>query len=127
MASWASTALFAFTAVSDRLGIEALEEPATITALVFFVIGFVVWMLAFLHAVQRSRTDEITLGGLFFLTGTAPRPVQIHLLGSLFAAIGVAGATASAAPFGVMEPILPLAFIAQWAARFGVFGPRRTP
>lgn len=125
--SWASTAVFAATATGDRLGVEALEQPATVTALVLFAAGFVVWMAAFVRAVGRSREEEVTLGGLFFLAGTAPRPVQVQLLGSLAVSIAVAAATASEAPFGVMEPVLPLALAGLWGARYGTFGPRRRP
>lgn len=123
--SWASTLVFAVTAAGDRLGISALEGPAAFTALILFTIGFVVWMVAFIRAVARSAKEEITLGGLFFLVGTAPRPVQVQLLGSLLVAVAVAAATASEAPFGVMEPVLPLALTGLWGARHGTFGSRR--
>lgn len=126
-ASWLSTAAFTATAVSDRVGVDALELPATLTALSFFAAGFVVWLIAFARAVSRSRTDEIALSGLFFLVGSAPRPIQVQLLGSLAVAVLVAGATASAAPFGVMEPVLPLALLGLWGARYGEFPPRRPP
>ncbi|HLF99381.1 MAG TPA: hypothetical protein VI916_02845 [Acidimicrobiia bacterium] len=126
-ASWLSTAAFTATAVGDRVGVDALELPATLTALALFAAGFVVWLIAFARAVGRSRTDEITLSGLFFLVGSAPRPIQVQLLGSLAVAVVVAGATASAAPFGVLEPVFPLALVGLWGARHGEFGPRRTP
>lgn len=124
-ASWGSTVVFAVTAAGDRLGAQSLELPATVTALALFAIGVAVWMVAFVHAVARSTRDEITLPGLFFLVGTAPRPVQVHLLGSLAASAAVVAATAIEAPFGVMEPVLPLALAGLWGARHGTFPPRR--
>jgi len=124
--SWVTTVVFAVTAIGDRAGIDALELPATVVAVGFFLVGMVVWGIAFVRAVGRSRHDEITLSGLFFLQGTAPRPIQVQLLGSLAIAIVVAAATASEAPFGVMEPVLPLALAGWWGARYGEFGPRRT-
>lgn len=123
--SWATTALFAATAVADRAGVDALETPAAAVALAGFVAGVVVWALAFARAVGRSRYDEIDLVGLFFLQGTAPRPVQAHLLGSFAVALVVAGATAVDAPFGVLEPVLPLALAGWWGARYGEFPERR--
>lgn len=122
--SWATTVLFAITAAGDRAGVDALELPATITALTFFAAGLVIWMVAFVRAVRRSARERITLTGLFALVGTAPRPVQFQLLGSLALAIVVAGATASAAPFGVLEPLLPLALAGLWASRHGTFPSR---
>lgn len=124
-ASWIGTALFAVTAAADRAGVESLEPVATFTALALFAAGFVIWIVAFVMAVARSTEAEITVPGLFFLQGTAPRPVQVQLLGSLAVAIVVAGATASAAPFGVMQPVFPLALAGLWGARHGAFGPRK--
>lgn len=123
--SWLTTGIFAVTAVADRVGIEALEPVATVTALAFFGVGLVVWFVAFARAVGRSRTEDITLGGLFFLIGTAPRPIRLQLMGSLVVAVAAAGATAAAAPFGVLEPVLPLALAGLWGARHGSFAPRK--
>lgn len=123
--SWVSTVVFGITATGDRVGIDALELPATVTALGLFGAGMVVWAVAFVQAVGRSRHEQITLSGLFFLHGTAPRPVQVSLLGSLAVAIVIAAATASEAPFGVMEPMFPLALAGLWGARHGKFPERR--
>lgn len=123
-ASWGTTVLFAGTAIGDRLGIDALEQPATFTALTLFAVGFVIWMVAFVRGVARSARENVTLSGLFFLVGTAPRPVQVQLLGSFLVAVAIAAATATAAPFGVMEPVLPLALIALWSSRHGTFRER---
>lgn len=123
--SWASTVAFALTAGGDRLGIDGLELPATVTALVLFAAGVSVWIAAFVRAVARSTEEDVTLGGLFFLMGTAPRPVQVQLLGSLASAVAVAAATATEAPFGVMEPVLPLALAGLWGARHGEFRRRK--
>lgn len=124
-ASWTGTALFAVTAAADRLGAESLEPVATFTALGLFSAGFVIWVVAFVIAVARSAEAEISIPGLFFLQGTAPRPVQVQLLGSLLAGVAVAAATASSAPFGVLEPVFPLALAGLWGARHGTFGPRQ--
>ena len=61
----------------------------------------------------RSREVEIGIGGLYFLAGTAPRIVQLHLLGSSAAEVVVAFATASARPFtslafGMLVPVYGL-------------------
>src|SRR5207237_396686 len=74
-------------------------------------------------ALRTARQeDRITVGGLFFLQGSAPRPVRRLLLGSLLAALAVTVVTASGEPFGVLQPVFPLSLCAQWGARHGTFG-----
>ena len=70
----------------------------------------------------------------FFLAGagTAPARVKWHLIGSFAAQVVVGVATASARPFttlafGILVPVHALAHTGLWAARYGRFGPRRTP
>lgn len=123
--SWVTTAIFVATAAADFVGVDVLEPVATGVALSFFGVGIAVWIVAFVHAVGRSRTEEITLGGLFFLVGSAPRPARLQLMGSLVVAVVAAGATAAEAPFGVLEPVLPLALAGLWGARHGQFAARK--
>ena len=71
---------------------------------------------AYLVAVQRSRTDLIGIGGLYFLQGTAPRTVQFRLLGSLAVEVVVAVVTASirlysALAFGFLVPVFGLGLV----------------
>jgi hypothetical protein len=96
-----------------------------------FVAGCVVFTLAFAAAAERSRRDEMGIGGLFFLAGkaTAPMAVKWWLLGALTAQVVVAIATAAIRPFstlafGVLVPLYGVTLCGLWAARFGVFGPR---
>jgi hypothetical protein len=87
---------------------------------------------AYATAVNRSRTDAIGIGGLFFLAGdVAPDTVRRNLLAALAAQTGVALVTAAARPFtslafGVLVPVYGLALTGLWAARRGRFEPRAT-
>jgi hypothetical protein len=128
-ASWAGTAAFAVTAIAATIEPDTFEVAALAVALVLFAIGTVVFLLAFVHAVGRSREVDIGIGGLYFLAGSAPRSVQLHLLGSLGVEVVVAFATASVRPFtslafGMLVPLYGLALCGLWGAYHGAFPPR---
>lgn len=84
-----------------------------------FAVGFVV-------AAARSRHEVIDLSGLFYLTGSAPRPVRRAMLGLWFAQIGVVVVTITSIdpPFGVMAPVWGIGLITAWTARHGAFPTR---
>lgn len=124
-ASWTGTTLFAATATAAWAGVDAFDDPSIAVALGEFALGLAVWAYAFGKAMARSAAgDDVTLSGLFFLVG-APTPVQVQLLGSLAVSVAFAALTASAEPFGVMQPVLPLALAGAWGARHGRYRPRR--
>ena len=95
-----------------------------------FLIGCVVFLMAFARAVQRSRTDAIGIGGLYFLAGSvAPNQVTRTFNGLLAvqcvaAVTGAAIRPYSAMAFGVLAPMLGLALSGLWGAKYGVFGSR---
>jgi hypothetical protein len=122
-ASLAGTVLFAVTAIPAAAGVDAFKLPAAVVSLVLFVVSIPLSLLALARAAVRTarQEDRITVGGLFFLQGCAPRPVRLLLLGSLLASLAVTVATVSGEPFGVLQPVFPLALGAQWAARHGTF------
>jgi MFS family permease len=131
-AAVAGTVLFAVTAVVAAIVGNAALWPAFVVALALFGAGCVAFVVAFAAAAERSRRDEMGIGGLFFLAGkeTAPTAVKWWLLGSFTAQIVVAIATAAVRPFstlafGVLAPLYGVALCGLWAARYGRFGPRR--
>ena len=123
IASLAGTGLFAVTAIPAAAGVHALKLPAAVVSLVLFVVSIPLSLLALARAAVRTarQEDRITVGGLFFLQGAAPRPVRRALLGSLLVALVVTAATASGEPFGVLQPVFPLALCAWWSAHHGTF------
>ena len=134
-ASWIGTAALAITAVGDVIT-PAFKVPAFVVAVLLFAVGTGIFIAALVVAAGRSRDHEIGMGGLFFLQGTAPRNVQLQLLGSLTVEVVVALATAAAKPytslaFGILAPVYGIALAGLWAARYGTFParvikPRRT-
>jgi hypothetical protein len=123
--SWATLALFVVTIVPDASGGHVLDGVASGVALTLFLISLPIWPYAFGLAVVRSaRGDEIGVGSLFFLMGSAPSDVRRRLFAALGVSLVVACATAWANAFAVLEPMLPLALVGLWGARHGTFPPR---
>ena len=127
-ASWAGTAVFVVTSVTAVL-VEDARPVAVTVALALFVAGTVAFVVALARGIARSRVEEITLPGLFFLSGTAPADVRRHLLGAAITQTVVAFATAGARPytslaFGILVPIYGLGLAGLWGATRGTYAPR---
>jgi hypothetical protein len=127
--SWVGTAVFVVTAVIATIFPDGFGLAELVVSLVLFAIGCVVFFWAYAVAVQRSRTDLIGIGGLYFLAGTAPNPVRVRLLGSLAVEVVAAIVTASIRlysplAFGFLVPVYGLGFCGLWGARHGTFPPR---
>jgi hypothetical protein len=131
-AAWAGTAVFAVTAVAAVVA-EGAELAAAAVSLALFAAGIGVFFWAYAIAVNRSRTDAIGIGGLFFLAGdTAPATVRRSLLAALAVEVAVGLASAAARPFtslafGVLVPLYGLALTGLWGARHGRFEHRSAP
>lgn len=127
--SWRSTgvlgiALALGVADPDRLGLVAAGA-----SLVLFAIGIVAFLWSYAVAVRRSRTDDVSVAGLYLLSEGAPRAVRRHLLGSLAAQTLLAVVAASIRPFtavafGLLVPTLGMGLAGMWSARHGTFRPR---
>ena len=130
-ASWLGTALFTVVSVAGAAAPDSLAIGAVVVDLLLFVLGCAAFVATLLAAAGRSRTDELNLMGLWWLTGTAPPPVRRALLGAFGVEVVVALVTASLRPFtglafGVLVPVFGLGLIGVWAARRGTFPPRST-
>ncbi|HEX6312203.1 MAG TPA: hypothetical protein VF152_11330 [Acidimicrobiia bacterium] len=126
--SWVGNGIFVLTAVPAALGVDAFDDVAVGVALVLFAVSIPVWVYAFAKAVARTtRGDDIVVASLFFLQGSAPRRVQVHLLTAVGVSVLVAAATGAANPFGVLVPMLPLGLVGLWGARHGTYPPRKEP
>ena len=125
VAGWVAFALFALTIVPDTAGLHAFDNVSAVVALTFFVVSIPLWLYAFgLGVMRNARGENVGVGNLFFLTGSAPVPVRRQLLGALVLSVVLAGATAWANAFAVLEPMLPLALAGLWGARHGEFSER---
>jgi hypothetical protein len=113
-------------------GILAPDGAGTFTVVVsgvLFAVGVVLFLYGYASGVVRSKDEQVTLGGLFFLSGTAPPVVRFRLRLAFFVQVGLAVAAAAIRPytavaFAVLAPMLGLGVMAAWAARHGTFFPR---
>jgi hypothetical protein len=124
------TALFTVTSVVEVI-VQGWTRPvAVIIDLVLFAIGCTAFLGAYAIAIGRSRTEEIGVASLYFLTNrVAPNPVRVRLLLAFAIQCVVAVTAASVRPFtvaafAVLVPMFGLGLNGVWAARYGTFGPR---
>lgn len=125
-ATVASTAAFVLAALTAAAFPERLGTPVAVLDVVLFVVGLAAFCVALARAASRSRHEELSVSGLFLLTGSTPADVRRVLLGCLTAQMVVAFATAAARPFtplafGVLVPTLGLGACGLWAAVHGSF------
>lgn len=131
---WLTTTGLVATAVFAVATLAAVIDPddyivAFFTvAVVLFTVGMVAFVLTILGMALRSRDDQLSIAGVFFLTGSAPASVQGRMIGSFVVQIIVAVVGAAARPFtplavGTLVPILGLAVMGLWAVRYGYFPP----
>ena len=130
-ASWWGTAVFGLTAVAAVLA-RPLRPVALVVAVFLFAAGCVGFGAAYVRGVRRSRSDRVTVAGLYLLSGSAPSDVRRSLLGALGVQIVLALATAIARPYtslaaGTLVPVFGLGLCGLWAARHGAFPPRDGP
>jgi len=129
-ANMAGTGVVVATSIGGILLPGSLGFVHAVVSCVLFAIGTGAMLWAYALGVNRSRTDAVTLGGLFFLSeGAAPREVRRAFLVALGVQVAAAVAAASIRPFtqvafGVLAPMLGLGLMAAWGGRYGTFGPR---
>jgi hypothetical protein len=130
-ASVAGTAVFVVVNVVQAIVLDWTRPIGVAVNLVLFAIGCAAFLWSYAVAVNRSRTDEIGVGGLYFLGGTvAPARVRWWLDGALTAQCVVALSTAAARPFttvafAILVPMFGIGLNGVWGARHGTFGARR--
>lgn len=122
---WAANVVFALTAIPVAAGLDDIIGVAIAVALVLFVVAVCVFVYALLLAVSRSTEgDNVAVANLFFLQGSAPKPIRWQFLWMFLVCLAVAAGTAAWEPFSVLVPMLPIGLAGMWAGRYGVF-PRR--
>jgi len=115
--------------VAGVVGIVSPDDGGVFTAWLsgaLFAVGVVLFLWGYAVGVSRSRDEQIALGGLFFLSGTAPEVVRFRLRLAFAVQVVVAVVAASVRPytavaFVVLAPMLGLGAMATWGARHGEF------
>ena len=127
--SWRITAGFVVMLGLGVMAPNSLGLAAAAVSLMLFALGSITFLWAYVVALQRSRTDDVSVAGLYLLSEGAPKRVRQHLLGALGVQSVCAIAAASVRPFtalafGLLAPIFGLGMNGMWAARHGQFRPR---
>ncbi len=124
------TALFTVVTVVEVIVMAWMRQVAVAVDLGLFAIGCATFLGAYAIALNRSRTDEIGVASLYFLTNkVAPNPVRHRMWTALAVQCVVAVTAASVRPFttaafSVLVPMFGLGLNGLWAARHGTFGAR---
>lgn len=134
----ALTAVFAVTA---SYAAAVFSTPAqwvgAVTAMVLFAIGVLAFLWSYWNAVQRSRTEEISVTQLYLLMGDAvPKAVKRTMNLTLLVQVVIATVTTLARPngpdgnpgsslaVGFLVPMLGFGLNGMWAAFHGEFAAR---
>ena len=134
------TALFVITALYAAIVFDTSAQwVGAVTAMVLFGVGIVVFLWGFWSAVQRSRTEELAVTSVYFLTGgCAPKSVRRQMNSALIIQVITAFATTfwrssgpdgnpgSSLALGILVPMLGLGMNGLWASSHGTFGERVT-
>jgi hypothetical protein len=128
VSTW-STVVLAVSAAAAATAPDALAIPYAVLGVVYFLAGCAAFVWSYLIAVGRSRTEVLSVIGIYFLAGAAPRAVKVRLIGALVVQSIVVVAAAAVRPytavaFGVLAPMLGLGLTGLWGARFGTFPER---
>lgn len=129
MLALAGTAVFVLAGVLAAIFMGGFMVAYVTISLLEFAFGIVMFALAFLRAVDRSRNETIGVGGLFFGADSAPLPVRTRLVGALIVQIVFSIIIASthvytALAFGVVAPMWALGLTGLWVAAYGSFPER---
>ncbi len=133
------TALFGATAIYAAASFDtAAQWVGAVTAFALFAVGVFAFLWSYWIAVQRSRSDEISVSQLYFLMGEpTPSLVRRTMNSALLVQVTIAAVTTFARPngpdgnpgssltVGFLVPMLGFGLNGLWAARHGDFSLRR--
>lgn len=137
-ANLALTTVFTLTAAYAAISFSTTAQwIGAITAMTLFAIGVFAFLWSYWNAVQRSRTDEISVTQLYLLLGDAiPQPVRrtmnltllvqfvVAIVTTLMRPNGPDGNPGSSLAVGFLVPMLGFGLNGLWAVTHGNFSPR---
>lgn len=125
-AVWGTLAFVVVTAVG--VSSDSGSAFVIIFDVILLALGILAFVRTLLVAAERSRREELSVAGIWFLVG-APTPIRLWLLGALAVqvVVGIGGGAIKPEPgaFGVLVPVFGLGLCGLWAVRSGTFPPRR--
>jgi hypothetical protein len=124
------TGVFVAVATVATILPDDFAPAAAFVDVVLFGVGVVAFLWAYAIAVSRSRTDAVSVAGVYYLADdVAPRPTRIRFRLALAIQVVVAIVTASirlytSVAFGVLVPMFGIGLMGLWGARHGRFALR---
>lgn len=132
------TTIFAVTAAYAATAFTTLAQwIGAVTAMVLFTVGVCAFLWSYWSAVQRSRSDEISVTQLYLLMGDAiPAPVRrtmnltllvqfaVAIVTTLYRPNGPDGNPGSSLAVGFLVPMLGFGLNGLWAVYHGNFATR---
>ena len=129
-ATFAGTGAIVATSVAAALAPDTFGLVHAVLAGVLFAVGTGGFLWAYALGVSRSRTDLVSIPGLFFLSGSvAPadvrRPFRVALAAQVVATVAAAAIRPyTEVAFGILAPMSAMGLMATWGGRYGSFPPR---
>lgn len=129
--AWAGTGVLVATSAAAALVPDTFGSLHAVLSCILFAVGTAALLWAYARGITRSRTDDVTLAGLFFLSGDAApdevrRPLRIALVVEVVAVVVAASVRPyTVVAFGILAPMFGIGLMGAWGARHGRFGPRR--
>lgn len=125
-AGFVGTAAIVVVAVAGAAAPDTFGSLAAVVSGVLFAVGIVLFLWGYANGVVRSKDEQITLSGLFFLSHTAPPVVRFRLRLLLAVQVVAAAVAAGVRPytsvaFVVLAPMFGLGVMAAWGAAHGTF------
>lgn len=124
------TAALVVSSTAAALAPDSFGLAHAVLSCALFAVGTGAMLWAYALGVTRSRTEAVTLAGLFFLSGdVAPAGIRRPFRTALAVEVVAVVAAASARPytnvaFGVLAPMFALGLMSAWSGRYGTFPPR---
>lgn len=124
------TALLVMTSAGAAALPHSIGVVHAVVSCVLFAAGTGALLWAYLVGLGRSRTETVSLSGLFFLTGEAA-PAQVRRLLRVLLGVEVVAAVAAASvrpytvvAFGILAPMYAMGLMGMWGARHSEFPDR---
>lgn len=123
------TVVFAVAAGAALIAPDIASVPFAVISSLLFAVGCVAFIWAYARSITRSRSEHVTVVGVYALSGSTPRNIQrrFHLFTAAQIVIAVGSAVMrpfTMQAFGILVPMFGLGLGGLWAARNGTFASR---
>ena len=130
LANGIATAVLAVVLAAGVAAPDTLGVFAAFVSLAYLAVGIVLFVVTLLRAAERSRTEELSVAGLWFLAEGAPKRTRWQMVGAIVAQVVISLFAAGTRPytalaFGTLAPMLGLGIAGWWSVRHGRYRPRR--